>query len=68
MASYRKKHEEGDLVLITCESTPGGLWPKVLVTEVKKGCDGLVRSASVKTRSTEFTRPITKLVLLDGTD
>ena len=56
----------GDLVLITDESTPRGLWPMGLVTKVRESRDGLVRTASVKTKATELVRPVTKLVLLEG--
>ena len=58
---------KGDLVLVCTECTPRGLWPMGLVTDVQEGLDGLVRSAKVKTRCTELIRPVTKLVLLEGT-
>lgn len=56
----------GDLVLICDENTPRGLWPLGLVTEINIGRDGLVRSATVRTKSTHLVRPATKLVLLEG--
>ena len=37
-----------------------------LVKEISVGRDGLVRSVRVKTATTEFVRPITKLVVLEG--
>ena len=55
----------GDLVLIVNENTPRPLWPMALVTEVYPGKDTLVRSAKVRTKSSSFVRPITKLVLLE---
>ena len=58
----------GDVVLIIGENTPRGIWPMGLVQEVQTGQDGLVRAAKVKTKSTVFVRPITKLVLLEGVD
>ena len=58
--------EIGDLVLIVDEPMPRGLWPLGIVTDTKLGHDGLVRSATVRTRSSEFDRPITKLVHLEG--
>lgn len=58
----------GDLVLITKESTPRGVWPMGIVKEVFPGRDGLVRSAKVRTKSTELVRPIAKLVLLEGSE
>jgi hypothetical protein len=57
----------GDLVLIMDESIPRNLWPLALVTEAVRGRDGLVRSAKVKTRSSHFVRPISKLVCLEST-
>lgn len=56
----------GDLVLISQESTPRGLWPIGLVVSVNKSKDGLVRSVQVQTKSTKLVRPITKVVLLEG--
>lgn len=58
----------GDLVLISDVSSPRGSWPLGLVKEVNVGRDGLVRSARVKTASTELVRPVTKLILLEGYD
>ena len=56
----------GNLVLMVDELSPRGSWPLALVEEIKMGRDGLVRSARVRTRSTQLVRPITKLVLLEG--
>jgi hypothetical protein len=56
----------GDLVLISDENTPRGVWPMGLITHVKESDDGLVRSVVVKTKSSSFTRPIAKCVLLEG--
>lgn len=56
----------GDLVLIKSEVTPRGVWPMGLVTEIKHSSDGLVRTVTVKTRSTHLVRPVTKIVLLEG--
>ena len=55
----------GDVVLIMDENTPRGIWPMGQVVEVNEGRDGLVRSARVRTKSTELVRPITKLVVLE---
>ena len=38
------------------------------VTETNVGRDGLERSCRLRTKSSEFVRPVTKLVLLDGLD
>ena len=56
----------GDLVLLLDENSPRGSWPLGLVKEISTGRDGLVRSARVKTATTELVRPITKLVILEG--
>ena len=37
-----------------------------LVEEVHEGSDGLVRSAKIRTKSSQLIRPVTKLVLLEG--
>ena len=56
----------GDLVLLLDENSPRGSWPLGLVKDISAGRDGLVRSVRVKTATTEFVRPITKLVVLEG--
>ena len=56
----------GDLVLLSDENTPRNLWPLAIVKDVIFGRDGLVRSIKVKTRTTEFVRPVTKVILLEG--
>ena len=55
-----------DLVLVVDESTPRGLWPMGIVTNVKLGEDGLVRTVTVRTKATQIVRPISKIVLLEG--
>ena len=56
-----------DIVLLLDENTPRSIWPLERVIEVysNRG-DGLVRSAKVKTRSTELVRPVDKIVLLES--
>jgi len=56
----------GDLVLILDENVPRNKWNLGRVTEVFVGRDSRVRSAKVKTSSTELHRPVLKLCLLDG--
>jgi len=68
-AKWFKSHKNvkvGDLVLITNENTPRGVWPMGIVQEVYPGTDGLVRSVKIKTKVTELVRPIVKIVLLEG--
>ena len=56
----------GDLVLLLDESSTRVSWPLGLVKEIYVGRDSLVRSVRVKTGTTEFVRPITKLVVIEG--
>lgn len=58
--------EPGDLVLVSQESTPRGQWPLGLVVDVHRSWDKLVRTAVVRTVTGEYTRPITKLCLLEA--
>ena len=56
----------GDLVLLAEDNVPRNLWPLARVIETYPSKDGLIRSAKIKTRNTQLTRPITKLVMLEG--
>ena len=56
----------GDLVMLVDENIPRGLWPLGLVKNIHCGPDGLVRSAEIRAKSATFSRPITKVVLLEG--
>ena len=55
-----------DIVLVADEVTPRNRWPMGRITEVIKGRDGLVRSASVKTQSSVLKRPASKLCYLES--
>ena len=57
--------KQGDVVLVLEENTPRGLWPLGVVARAHPSADGLVRSVTVKTRSNELTRPVTKIVRLE---
>ena len=54
-----------DLVLIVDQNIPRGHWPLGKVIKVVPGTDDVVRSAIVKTKTGEFTRPVSKLCLLE---
>ncbi|XP_057338482.1 uncharacterized protein LOC130676347 [Microplitis mediator] len=54
----------GSLVLIVDERYPPSKWPLARVTHLHPGSDGLTRVVTVKTATSTFTRPVTKLVLL----
>jgi transposase InsO family protein len=62
----KRNFKVGDLVLITDENTPRGVWPMGLIVEVHESADGFVRSVKIKTKSSCLQRPITKIVLLEG--
>ena len=61
-----RNFEPGDLVLLSQAGTPRNRWPLGLVVDIRRSWDGLVRSVVVKTSSGEYTRPITRLCLLEG--
>ena len=68
---WQDKHRNlrvGDLVLICAITAPRGSWPLGVVVEVYVGRDELVRSARVRTSTSQLVRPVTKLVLLEGYD
>ncbi|XP_076660817.1 uncharacterized protein LOC143364246 [Halictus rubicundus] len=54
----------GDLVLVKSEATPPTKWPLARITDVHPGADGHVRVITVRTATTSFTRPVTKIVRL----
>lgn len=56
----------GDIVLVVDEKTERGMWPIGRILDVSVGRDGHVRSCVVRSRGSEFTKPITKLCLLEG--
>lgn len=41
-------------------------WHLARVVKIFEGCDGMIRSAIVKTSSTEFHRPIVKFLMLES--
>ncbi|XP_029164932.1 uncharacterized protein LOC114945229 [Nylanderia fulva] len=58
----------GDLCLIRSELTPPTRWPLARITILHPGDDGIVRVVSVRTATSEFVRPLVKLVMLPGAD
>ena len=58
--------QKGDLVLVSDQVSPRGSWPLALVMDTTEGRDGLVRSARLKTKTSVLVRPISKLILLEG--
>ncbi|KAK2557870.1 hypothetical protein P5673_019847 [Acropora cervicornis] len=62
-----RNFQVGDVVLLADEKTPRGLWPLARILDVKRNKkDGLVRSVTLKTKSTVLERPIDKIVLLEA--
>ncbi|XP_055542840.1 uncharacterized protein LOC129728427 [Wyeomyia smithii] len=60
-----KAIEVGDVVVIVDPKSPRNCWPKGKVIEVCRGRDGLPRSATVRTASGIYDRPVVKLAVLD---
>ena len=60
----KQNFQTGDIVLIKDENTPRNNWKMGRILEVKPDKHGLVRSVLIKTQSSEFLRPVNKVVLL----
>lgn len=54
----------GTLILMVDERYPPAKWPLARVVSVHPGDDGLIRGATVRTASSTFKRPVTKLCAL----
>ena len=54
----------GDVVLVVDDTSPRNSWPMGKVQQVHLDKKGLVRSVTVKTKSTVLKRPVTKVCLL----
>ena len=52
------------MVLLQEESLVPTKWPLARVVQIHPGRDGLVRVATIKTKTGVYTRPVTKLALL----
>ena len=61
----RRNFAVGDLVLIAEERVHRSQWPFARVLEVYPGRNWFVRSVKVATKSSTFTRPISKLCFLE---
>ncbi|XP_062704178.1 uncharacterized protein LOC134286562 [Aedes albopictus] len=55
----------GDVVVIADPKLPRNCWPKGKVIEAHPSKDGEVRSATVRTSTGVYVRPVTKLAVLD---
>lgn len=56
--------KQGSIVLLTDERYPPGKWPLARVLQLHPGKDGLTRVVTVRTATTTYTRPITKICVL----
>lgn len=56
----------GALCLIRSEITPPSKWPLARITKLHPGDDNVTRVVTVRTSTSEFVRPLTKIVLLPG--
>jgi len=56
----------GCLCLIRSELTPPTRWPLARIIKLHPGDDGVVRVVTIRTSTSEFVRPLTKIVLLPG--
>jgi hypothetical protein len=61
----RRNLKIGDLVLIVTSNVGRDEWPRGRVAEVYTAADGVVRSALIKTASSQYVRPVAKLCLLE---
>ena len=59
-----KNLQAGDIVLLTDETVPRGTWPMARVVQTFPSQDSVVRKVLVKTSTSEFMRPVQKLVLV----
>ena len=63
----RKNIEVNDIVLVLQDNTPRSSWPLARIIEVYRNrSDGCARSVKIKTSTSVFERPITKIVLLES--
>nr|XP_012232072.1 PREDICTED: uncharacterized protein LOC105677797 [Linepithema humile] len=56
----------GSLCLIRSELTPPSRWPLARIIQLHPGDDGVVRVVTVRTSSSQYVRPLTKIVMLPG--
>lgn len=51
----------GMIVILMKENAPPLFWPLGIIEEVYPGTDGVVRVASIKTKSGTYKRPVVRL-------
>ena len=62
--SPQRNLKEGDVVLVVDEQIPRGLWRLGRICAVKESPDDLVRSVSIKSKTSILQRPVNKCVLV----
>lgn len=60
----QRNMQVGDIVMLVDELLPRSQWCLGRICEVKKGADDLVRSVVVRSKSSNFRRPVNKCVLI----
>ncbi|XP_043189596.1 uncharacterized protein LOC122363861 isoform X2 [Amphibalanus amphitrite] len=65
ISTLRTNLQQENTVLLVDDVVPRGQWPLGLVEAVRANADGLVRSATIRTRGLIVERPVTKLVKLN---
>jgi hypothetical protein len=66
---HQRNFAVNDVVLVLDDKTPRSSWPLGRIMQVYTNSnDGLVRSVKLKTKTSELTRPISKIVLLEEAD
>ncbi|KAK0150375.1 hypothetical protein N1851_008532 [Merluccius polli] len=60
----KRNYANGDIVLIADPTAPRGSWMLGRVVDTKKDSKGIVRSLTLKTKTSVIDRPITKVCLL----
>ncbi|XP_065080890.1 uncharacterized protein LOC135703571 [Ochlerotatus camptorhynchus] len=60
-----KPIDRGDVVIIVDSNLPRNSWPKGRVIATQPGKDGRIRSATVRTSTGIYDRPVAKLAVLD---
>ena len=56
----------GDIVLLADPNTPRGVWPLGRIISAYPGSDGIIRVATVKTKTGTYLRPVAKMCLLEA--
>ena len=62
---HRRNLQLNYVVLVIEPNTSRGVWPVGLVIETYPGHDGVIKTARVRTKTGEYTRPVLKLCVLE---